>query len=350
MKYVALSLLFLLVIVLAERAYSAKKLRVSEREIPVPASVSSELQSSILDMPPITRVKTPTNTAEWKVLQKSRNGVRSANIMDIANTLKVQIENRIVDGIPVIQLTPAIISPENTDRTFLYLHGGAYVFGKADAGLFEGIIIANRLNIPVVCIDYRMPPNAPFPAAIDDVIIVYQHMLETRLPGSIIIGGTSAGGGLAFAAVHKMRELELATPAAIYGGTPWVDLTKTGDTLFTNSGLDRILGDYDGLLKAAALLYAGGHDLRDKLLSPVYGEFEAFPPAFLVTGTRDLFLSDVARIHRKLRASMVKADLHVYEGMSHADYLVASTSPESLDLYRQLSAFVDEHLAKPTPD
>lgn len=350
MKLIALILLVLLVLVLAERAYSAKSLQVSERVVPVPASVSSELQESIRDMPPIIRSKIPTNTAEWKLLQKRRNKERSANITNIASTLKVQIEYRMIDDVPIIQLTPATISSENANRTFLYLHGGAYVFGKADAGLAEGIIIANRLNIAVLCVDYRMPPDAPFPAAIDDVVTVYQNLLETRPANSLIIGGTSAGGGLAFAAVHKMRQLNLETPAAIYGGTPWVDLSKTGDTLFTHAGLDRILGNYEGLLGAAALLYAGGQNLHNELLSPVYGEFVDFPPAFLVTGTRDLFLSDVARIHRKLRASNVLADLHVFEGMSHADYLVVANSPESLEMYRQLGVFVDTHVAESRSD
>ena len=350
MKLVALFLFVLLILVMAERAYSAKSLKVSERVVPIPASVSIELQNSIRDMPAIARSKTPTNTAEWKLLQKQRNKERASNITNIASALKVQIKSKTVDGVPVFELTPATIKSENVQRTFLYLHGGAYVFGKADAGLAEGLIIANRLNIPVLCVDYRMPPDAPFPAAIDDVVTVYQHLLESRPANSLIIGGTSAGGGLAFAAVHKMRQLKLEPPAAIYGGTPWVDLSKTGDTLFTHAGLDRILGSYEGLLSAAALLYAGGKDLHNELVSPVYGEFENFPPAFLVTGTRDLFLSDVARIHRKLRASKVIADLHVFEGMSHADYLVVANSPESLEMYRELSVFVDTHLAAPGPD
>ena len=189
-----------------------------------------------------------------------------------------------------------------------------------------------------------MPPEHPFPAAVEDVVSVYKHLLESRSAKSIAIGGTSAGGGLSLAAVHRFIALGLDVPGAIYAGTPWADLTKTSDSLFTNEGLDRILVTYDGFLGAAARLYADGHDMKDPLISPVYGDFEGFPPTYLITGTRDMFLSDTARTHRKLRAAGVVADLHVYEGVAHADYLILVGSPESEDVFAEVSAFFKKHL------
>ena len=109
-------------------------------------------------------------------------------------------------------------------------------------------------------------------------------------------------------------------------------------------GIDRILVGYDGLLSASARLYAGDHDLKNPLLSPLYGDFQGFPPTYLVTGTRDLFLSDVVRTHRKLREAGVVADLNVYEGVSHADYLVMPTSPESQQVFAELGGFLRQHL------
>jgi acetyl esterase/lipase len=91
-------------------------------------------------------------------------------------------------------------------------------------------------------------------------------------------------------------------------------------------------------------LYAGDKSLKNPLISPIYGEFDYFPPTILFTGTRDMFLSDVARTHRKLRAAGVEADLHVYEGMSHAGYLIEPNSPESTNLYEELRAFVDRYV------
>lgn len=210
--------------------------------------------------------------------------------------------------------------------------------------MLEAAIIASRAGIPVLSVDYRMPPAHPFPAAVDDVISVYREVLKTHNPAKLGIGGTSAGGGPALAAVHQMKALDIALPAGIYAGTPWSDLTRTGDTLSTNEGIDRVLVTYDGLLLAAARLYAGDNDLKDPLISPVYGNFGGFPPTFLVSGTRDLFLSDTVRTHRGLRVAGVLADLHVYEGLSHGGYLLVPSSPESEDLYRELGVFLDKHL------
>ncbi len=161
------------------------------------------------------------------------------------------------------------------------------------------MVIASQVKIPVLSIDYRMPPEHPFPGAVQDVVAVYKHLLKTRHARSIALGGSSAGGGLALASTHKLIELGLDIPAALFAGTPWADLTKTGDSHYTNEGIDRILVTYDGLLADAAKLFAGDHDMKNPLISPVYGDFTGFFPTYLVTGTRDLFLSDVVRTHRK---------------------------------------------------
>ena len=241
-------------------------------------------------------------------------------------------------------MTPNKVDPRHEGHLFLHVHGGAYVLSGGDASVTEAAMVAAAAGIPALSIDYRMPPEHPFPAAVEDVVKVYRHLLQSRSAKSIAIGGTSAGGGLSLAAVHRFRALGLEVPGAVYAGTPWADLTKTGDTLFTNEGLDRVLVTYDGLLGAAARLYADGHDLKDPLISPVYGDFAGFPPTYLITGTRDMFLSDTARTHRKLRAAGVVADLHVYEGVAHADYLILVGSPESEDVLREVSAFFKTHL------
>ena len=208
-------------------------------------------------------------------------------------------------------------------------------------------MIATSAGIPVLSIDYRMPPEHPFPAAVDDVVAVYRAVLKDHEASTLAIGGTSAGGGLALASVHQFKALGLPVPGVIYAGTPWADLTKTGDTLYTNEGIDRVLVTYDGSLGGAARLYADGHDLRDPLLSPVYGDFSGFPPTYLVTGTRDMFLSDTARTHRKLRAAGVEADLNVYEALSHAGYAFVTGSTEQLQVYGELAAFLTRHLSRP---
>jgi acetyl esterase/lipase len=316
-------------------------------EIPVPAAASDELQAAIRarSWPEISDLpEPPTNTAEWLARIEQVDTSRSSNIQSVLEQANVSLQRSEIAGVNVHRLTAADIFPEHKDRLFLYLHGGAYVYGNGDAGIFEAILIANRIGIPVISIDYRMPPHYPFPAAVNDATAVYQEILKAHSANSIIIGGTSAGGGLALAAVHQFRNLDIPLPGAIYAGTPWADLTKTGDTLYSNERLDRVLLTYDGGLGSAARLYAGDHDMRDPLISPVYGDFRVFPPTILTTGTRDMFLSDVARTHRKLRESDVVAELHVYEGLSHAGYLVSPDTPESLSMYREIGAFINRFL------
>jgi monoterpene epsilon-lactone hydrolase len=199
--------------------------------------------------------------------------------------------------------------------------------------------IAGILVLLVVAIAGR-----PAPAAIDDVVAVWKGLLEKRDAKSMALGGTSAGGGLVLASTHKLIALGFPVPGALFAGTPWADLTKTGDSYFTNEGVDYVLVAYEDVLAGAAKLYAGDHAMIDPLISPVYGDFKGFLPTYLVSGTRDMFLSNTVRTHRKLRTAGVVADLNVYEGFSHGDYLKVIDSPESQQVFAELGAFLLEYL------
>jgi acetyl esterase/lipase len=158
--------------------------------------------------------------------------------------------------------------------------------------------------------------------------------------------GTSAGGNLTMALGLKAKALGLPLPAALFIGTPGSDLSKTSDTLYTNAGVDNVLNEYDGFVAAALKLYAGKADLKSPLVSPVYGDLKGFPPSILISGTRDLLLSDTVRAHRALRAAGVVAELHVYEGQSHAQYLFGFNSPEGRDALGEVAAFFDRFLKR----
>jgi monoterpene epsilon-lactone hydrolase len=325
----------------------AQDWEIASRNLPPPAGASSELNTSIAATPRPNiawRQNYPKSAEEWNAVIARRAATRNTPLVEVEEQFGVTITTDEIAGVGVFRIQPGNVQPDQEKRLFLYAHGGAYVYGGGIASVGEAAIIASRAGIPTISIDYRMPPADPFPAAVDDLVSVYQEVIKTHQPAAIAIGGTSAGGGLALAGVHRFKALELPVPGAIYAGTPWADLTKTGDTLFTNEGIDRILVTYDGSLGAAALLYANGHDMKDPLLSPVYGDFNDFPATFLVTGTRDMFLSDTVRTHRKLRAAGTTADLHVYEGMSHAGYAFELASPESKDMYAELSRFLKQHL------
>ena len=320
---------------------------INPRMVPIPMGASQQLQQSLATtpVPDVTaRKKVADTDIDWMALIRQRAEMLPFDLSALSNQLDLTIKADEIEGVKVYHVVPNDPDPLFKDRVFLNVHGGSYVFDGGVASVGEAAVIANRAKIAVLSVDYRMPPKHPFPAAVEDTVIVYKHLLKS-LPGkAIAIGGTSAGGGLALAAVHRFIALKLDVPGAIYGGTPWADLTKTGDSLFTNEGIDRALVTYDGILSAAARLYANGHDLEDPLISPVYGNFKGFPPTYLVTGTRDLFLSDTVRTHRKLRNAGIIADLNVYEGMSHAEYAFLAQSPESQQVYSELAAFLRQHL------
>jgi monoterpene epsilon-lactone hydrolase len=196
----------------------------------------------------------------------------------------------------------------------------------------------------VISIDYRMPPDFPYPAALDDAMAVWKEVVKATNPKKTAIFGTSTGGGMTLAMVLRAIKEGLPLPAAIAPGTPWSDLTESGDTYLANEMLDNVLVSYGGWLGDAAKLYANGIDLKDPMLSPIYGDFHGFPPAILTSGTRDLFLSNTVRTHRKLRDARIEAQLIVLEGLSHAQYLFDPAMPESKEHFREVTAFFERHL------
>jgi len=135
-------------------------------------------------------------------------------------------------------------------------------------------------------------------------------------------------------------------PGAIAPGTPTVDSTKTGDSLFTNAFVDNVLGTQDDIIRATAFLYANGRDLKDPLLSPIYGDVTGFPPAILTSGTRDLYLSNTVRMHRKLRAAGVEAVLQVWEGQSHAQYNADPATSETKEYHDEVARFFNLRLGR----
>ena len=322
---------------------------IGSRTLPAPAGASDTLREAIASTPQPDvaqhiRQTTYTTTEEWVESIRAADAGNAQSAEALTERWKVTIKEEKVAGVAVRTVTPAAIDPANRDRLFVHVHGGAYVLGAGRAGLPEAILIAHRAKIRVLSIDYRMPPEHPFPAAVDDVVAVWKSLLKDRDAKSMALGGTSAGGGLTLASTLQFKQLGLETPGALWAGTPWADLTKTGDSHFTNEGIDRMLVSYHGVLEGAAKLYANGRDLKTPLISPVYGEFKGFPPTYLVTGTRDLFLSDTVRVHRKMRVAGVVADLNVYEGVSHGDYAFVVDSPELQQVFGELRTFLLKHL------
>lgn len=318
---------------------------IPEHNLEAPSTASAQLKQAIdFGLPDWWQTK-PKNFEEWKNFQKIRNAEAMKRLPELMARLGVRSVGGELSGVPVFTLEPAEIPLRNRDRVLLHLHGGGYVLNGGEAGIGEGVFMAGIGKFRVVSVDYRMPPEFPFPAALDDAMKVYRSLLEKYPPSHIGIFGTSTGGGMTLALVIRAKHEGLPLPGAIAAGTPWSDLTMTGDSYATNEKIDNVLVGYDGWLEAAAEAYANGHDLKDPLLSPVYGEYKGFPPTILGTGTRDLFLSNTIRVHKKLLEAGVPAQLLVLEGISHAQYmLLGPDAPEANFYFGQVADFFDKYL------
>src|SRR5262245_15479247 len=262
------------------------------RILPVPDTVSQALQSFIAAPYPPDWDVIPQTAAAWKELASQSAAIVASDIAAIRQRFNVQVAASTIAVVRAYVITPAEMPPANRDRLLLHVHGGGYVLFPGEAGAGEAMLMAAYGRLKSISVDYRMAPDFPFPAALDDAMAVWRDLLSSNDPRKMAIYGSSAGGGLTLAMILRAKVEGLPLPAAIAPGTPWVDLTGDGDSVMANAFVDNVLVANSGWAGAAATLYAAGHDLRDPLLSPIFGEFSGFPPAILTSGTRDLFLSD----------------------------------------------------------
>lgn len=320
-------------------------LRLTERVIPVPSSISPEAQAALAMARPAQPPFPPLDdTAGWRARIAEMNSGMVAMMRDPLMALPVTFATETRAGVTVYVAEPEIVPAENRDKALLYFHGGGLVLLAGEAtGLFARMeAFANRCR--VYAVDYRNPPDHPYPAAIDDCVAVYREMLKTYRPDQIVISGASGGGNLAAAVPLKIRDLGLPLPAAIGLFTPEVDLTESGDTFQTNRDIDVILR---GGLPEMNALYANGADLAHPYLSPIFADFsQGFPPTFIQTGTRDVFLSNSARIHRALRKAGIDAELHVWEAMPHGGF---GGAPEDQEMRVEFAHFLAKHAGWAAP-
>ncbi|KRB83016.1 hypothetical protein ASE00_13590 [Sphingomonas sp. Root710] len=252
------------------------------------------------------------------------------------------MEKKDIGGVHCYHIIPRELGDPENGCTIVNFHGGGYVGGRGEAGLNEALFVASVGRLATVAVDYRMPPEHPFPAAVDDADAVWLTLSSQLGPARVGLFGTSAGGGIILCLVQRLIARREAVPGAIVCGTPWSDLSETGDSYFVNRYADIVR--YEGSLGVKALQYAGGRDLKDPLLSPVYGDFHGFPPTLLLSGTRDLFLSNTVRVERKLRDAGASSHLIVYEGQSHGRYLSGLDVPETRVAAQDMASFFRQHI------
>lgn len=257
----------------------------------------------------------------------------AASVAGLAGNLRSSVQTISVGPSIIHVATPE--PPAGTIRAYLDLHGGALVFGGGDACRVGAQMHAEQHQVLCYGVDYRTPPEHPYPAALDDSLTAYRHVLERHAPEDVVVGGRSAGGNLAVALLIRAREEGLPMPAGLVLLSPQVDLTESGDSFQVNQTLDVVLPNS---LMSNNLLYAAGADLAHPHVSPLFGDLTGMPATFLQSGTRDLFLSNAVRLHRALRRADVPAELHVFEAMPHGGF--GGATPEDRELGDELARFV----------
>ena len=307
----------------------------SERTFPAPSTVSEQARTWLAFDGGELSYPAYEDTEAWLALaeQANRSTVRRFPISE----LPVHVEDLDVDGATVYAARPHGVEARPDQAVFLWMHPGGLLVGGGDACRATTAGTALSTGMLTWGLDYRLPPLHPYPAALDDALAAYRRLLRDRGPSRVFVGGDSAGGNIAAALLLRAKDAGLPMPAALVLNSPQVDLTEAGDTFQTLAGVDNVLRS----LQATNALYAAGADLREPYLSPLLGDLSGFPPTFLRSGTRDLFLSNTVRMHRKLRDAGVEAELHVFEAMPHGGF--GGDAPEDREAIAEQRHFLDQH-------
>jgi acetyl esterase/lipase len=255
----------------------------------------------------------------------------------------VNVEETTTAGIRTDIITPLTTPEANRSRVLINLHGGGF---NSDSGsLIEGVPIANLAKIKVVSVYYRLAPENPFPAAVDDVVAVYKELLKTYAPAKVGIFGTSAGAILTAQAAIRFKQLGLPLPGALGIFSGLADFSRPGDSwqLFTLDGFPGVLQptDPEHLPNDG---YVGNTNRKDPVLSPLFADLHGMPPTLLVTSTRDILLSGTTIFHRSLLQAGVDAQLVVFEALPHA-FWYHFQLPETKEALELMAKFFDDKLA-----
>jgi acetyl esterase/lipase len=244
-------------------------------------------------------------------------------------------------GVPTAEITVDGVEPRHV---VLYFHGGVYVLGNAVQAAGLAAQIGRRTQAKVISVDYRLAPEHPYPAAVDDALAAYEALLQGgTAPADIVFAGESAGGGLAIATLVNARDHGLPLPAAAYAMSPYADLTLAGTTLETKSKADPLLSRE--ALQARVADYTAGQDAALGLISPIFADLSGLPPLIIQGGTHEVLLDDALRLAQRAATADVEVILDITPGVPHvfqAYYPILDEAAAALDRAGQ---FLSAHLA-----
>lgn len=230
------------------------------------------------------------------------------------------------------------------DKVILYVHGGGYVMGSAGSHRDVTGRLSKASGARVLSLNYRLAPEHPFPAPVDDAVAAYRWLLAQGISSSnVAIAGDSAGGGLAFATLLALRDAGDPVPAAGVGISPWVDMEGTGESMTTRAAVDPVV-QKEGLLEMAKL-YLGDADPKNPLAAPLHANLAGLPPLLIHVGDAETLLNDATRITERARKAGVDVTLKIWDEMPHVWHMFAPILPEGQQAIEEIGAFFKERTA-----
>ena len=251
----------------------------------------------------------------------------------------VNIERFNIGNIPAEWI---YIPGANEDKVYFNLFGGGYVMGTLESRRWIPYHLSRVTHLKILNIEYRLAPEYPFPTALEDSITAYKWLISEGIDSkNIIIGGQSAGGGLAVATLLKLKELNVSLPAAGVLMSPWADLTGSGKSIYSNQKFEPLIAEG---IKAMAKSYAQKESLSNPLISPVFANLEGLPPLLIQTGGIEALLDDSISLAKRAKSSGVEVKLEVYEKMTHVFQNFGEELPESRKAFEKVSEFIQRYL------
>lgn len=311
-------------------------LRLPEQVIPTPRSVSPQGQAYLAAA--AERIAAMTASGGEGGDQAAAAAAAVQFLRPLGERFSGRFETiDLPNGAKLYRATPASRPGRQAQVAYFDIHGGGFTAGGGEMCQVLAKIRAGDYGVEVFAVDYRLAPEHPYPAALDDCLAAYREVLSRCDVFGLIVGGASAGGNLAAALMLRARDEGLPLPIALLLQTPALDMTRSGDSYRTNQYLDVNL--YGGAPDGPSA-YAGSADPRAPYLSPLFGDFsKGWPPTILTTGTRDLLLSDTVQMHRALRRAGVAAELHVSEAGPHGGFMGAG-APEDAEIVGECRRFL----------
>lgn len=267
---------------------------------------------------------------------------RSEKMAKLVGKIPLQVQ---VDALHIGDMYTEWIAQSSSDEehVILYFHGGGYVSGSVAIHKLLCVELENATGIRILLPEYRLAPENPFPAALEDALAAYRWLLEQGFkPENIIIAGDSAGGGLTLATAFALREAGEALPAALVCISPWADLTQSGNSHRTKAKTEAILTTSE--LRHWALSYAGEDNLSNPLVSPIFADFHGFPPILIQVGSDEILLDDAVAVAEKAKAAGVDVTLKIWPGMWHVWHVTGTWLPEAREALAEIGQFVKAHL------